>query len=212
MVGADRYDEANDVPAPSAAVGPLGAVGESSRSVGLEPVPDPDSYWANIDYPPARPQFVKPPVDTGERRREARQRRLVAAVVAGALVIGAGSYGVGRMNGHAPVPGLHRRIDALEQTIASQRAQLRTQAATLSADRDQVRTLRDQASASGTTVTTCQRALDAADRAFGTESAALTALSQTDLSTAETLAAQFGVQLDEYASAAQGCRHPSTTV
>ena len=210
MVGADRYDDAGGAPAPP---GPMGAaVGEAPGAVGLEPAPDPDSYWANIDYPPARPQFVKPPIDTGERRRQARQRSLTAAIVAGALVLASGSYLVGRANGHAPVAGLNRRITALEQTIASQRAQLKSQAATIAVDRDQVRRLRDQASASLTTVTTCQRALDDADRAFGIESAALTALANSDLTTADALTTQFGAEADRYSSAAHDCRASSTAV
>lgn len=206
MVGADRYDEANGLPA-----APRPAAGEAASVVDFERPPDPDSYWANIDYPPVRPQFVRPPVDSQPRRVRRRRRILAAVVVVAALAIAGGSYAVGRTNGHAPVPGLQRRIATLEHTVASQRAQLRAQAATLETDRDQVRVLRDRAAATQATVAVCRRALEDADRAFGTESAALHALSVTDLGTADALAAQFGTELDQYADAAHDCRAASTS-
>lgn len=207
MVGADRYEEGGGY----SAVG-RPAMGESPGALDLEHLADPDSYWANIDYPPARPQFVRPPVDSQHRRERTRRRNLAAVAVAAAFALAIGSYAVGRINGHAPVPGLQRRIDALEQTIASQRAQLDARAATVAAGRNQIRTLRDRASGSQTSVTACQHALDGADHALGTESAAIQALSLADHSSADALAAQFGNELDQFATAARACRVASTSV
>jgi hypothetical protein len=113
MVGADRFDD-------TAGDG-TGAATEL-RSVGGD-APEPDSYWSDIDYPEPAARAARPaPTVAPARHRRVRAQRIAAAVVA--VVIAAGGYALGHANGHAPVPGLRRRIDRLEQTVSSQRSEL----------------------------------------------------------------------------------------
>ena len=204
MVGADRFDESageRGAPAPPDA---------QLRTLPPEPHGD-DSYWSNIDYPEprARPAGVHAPV---RAPRGARSRAWLGAFVAAVLLVGGGAYAAGRANGHAPVPGLHRRVDAQGAALRSRAAKVTAQARALAADEAQLRSLRAQASQSAATQTACRDAIAAADRAFGTESEALHALAGSDLATAQSLADRFGTELDEYAGARAECVGAATSV
>jgi hypothetical protein len=192
MVGADRFDE---------------SAGERGTVTSL---PD-DSYWSNIDYPEPRP---RPPAAVGSvaRDRGSIRRRLSAGFVAALLVIGGGAYAVGRTNGHAPVPGLHRQVEAQRSELERRAATIATQARELTADEARLRALRAQASHSAAIQTACQHAISVANRAFGTESDALHALAATDFAAAKSLTDLFGTELDEFAGARSTCLGSTTAV
>jgi hypothetical protein len=203
MVGADRFDEAGERASAPPNDGAL-------RTVPDEPADD--SYWSQIDYPEPRPMPAGAPRTSVASRRRTTGRGLTAAVVALLLVVGGGAYAVGRANGHAPVPGLHRQVDAQQATLQRRAATIARQARALAADEARLRSLRAQVSQSATAQAACRTAIEVADRAFGTESDALQALAGEDFATANTLTDRFGAELDEYAGAKAGCLGSTTAV
>jgi hypothetical protein len=217
MVGADRFDEVpGEYPGSSALADPR------LRSVDVDVDVDGSdanaSYWSDIAYPEPRAR-VDAPARAVQTAPATRGRRTIATLVAAALVVAGGAYALGRVNGHASVPGLHRQVATLNHTVASQRALLvsraatmRAQAATIASDQAQLSTLRNEVSASQATASACQRAIDAADRAFETESDALNALVADDLSNASTLTDRFGTELDSYSTAKRACVSSTTSV
>jgi hypothetical protein len=169
-----------------------------------------DSYWSEIDFPEPRARPLTAPAPVAAARRTLRG--LVAVFVAALVVVAGGAYALDRVNGHAPVAGLHRQLEAQHTLLEQRAAKIAAQGRALAADEAELRSLRSQVSQSVATQTACHDAIVAADRAFGTESDALHALASADAAGAGALTDLFGTELDAYATARSTCLGTTTSV
>jgi hypothetical protein len=197
MVGAEHFDDTVGEPRPGAPEIRLSAVDTAA--------PEPGSYWADIDYPEPGPRTVVPPAPAATPARPARSRRVIAAVVAAIVVVGAGSYAVGRMNGHAPVPGLHRTIDSQRAALRARATTIKSQAATIASDEAQLGSVHSELSQTTSVEIACRGAVADAVRAFTAEAGLFSALDDGDTASANLLADQFETAADQFDTARTTC-------